>query len=388
MRAVEPEDLLALKTAGDVQLHPTGSRVAFVLNEIDSASDELRSSVWIVETAPGGGREGGASSRRAGRGRGLKPGPAKPGASRGAPGETAPPAGRRTGTGWPSSPTGRRTSHSSTSSPPKGGSAAPDRPGGGRRACRVVAGRDAPGLRRPGAPGVGPRGRRGQEALGAAPAGGLPGPLQDGRDGLQPGRHLAPLRRQRRERAAGRHRAGAGGGPDHVRRGRLPRPGLVAGWGPAGLRPRPGRPGGVQPGGHLGGRRRRIGRPAPHHRRRGPGRLPLLVTGRHPDRLLRHGRRRARTGRSRRPRLPCPRGRPLRRRRGTAAPHELRPTTTAARTSSARPRSRPARRGPRTGPACSMPSTTRGTSPSSAPAWRARSRSRSSGASAGSPPTA
>ena len=25
MRAVEPEDLLALKTAGDVQIHPTGS---------------------------------------------------------------------------------------------------------------------------------------------------------------------------------------------------------------------------------------------------------------------------------------------------------------------------------------------------------------------------
>ena len=60
MRAVEPEDLLALKTAGDVQIHPAGSRVAFVLNEIDSASDESRSSVWTVETAPGGDRGAGA----------------------------------------------------------------------------------------------------------------------------------------------------------------------------------------------------------------------------------------------------------------------------------------------------------------------------------------
>ncbi len=76
MRAVEPEDLLALKTAGDVQIHPTGSRVAFVLNEIDSASDESRSSVWIVETAPGGGSgEDGASSRLAGPRPALHTGP-------------------------------------------------------------------------------------------------------------------------------------------------------------------------------------------------------------------------------------------------------------------------------------------------------------------------
>jgi dipeptidyl aminopeptidase/acylaminoacyl peptidase len=53
MRAVEPDDLLALKTAGDVQIDPAGTRVAYVLNEIDSAQDEARSSIWVVEIGPG-----------------------------------------------------------------------------------------------------------------------------------------------------------------------------------------------------------------------------------------------------------------------------------------------------------------------------------------------
>ncbi|HVG96099.1 MAG TPA: S9 family peptidase [Chloroflexota bacterium] len=53
MRPVEPEDLLALKTVADVQLSPDGRRVAFVLNELDAAADEVRSSIWVVETASG-----------------------------------------------------------------------------------------------------------------------------------------------------------------------------------------------------------------------------------------------------------------------------------------------------------------------------------------------
>ena len=53
MRPVEPVDLLALKTVADVQLSPDGRRVAFVLNELDTAEDAVRSSIWVVETASG-----------------------------------------------------------------------------------------------------------------------------------------------------------------------------------------------------------------------------------------------------------------------------------------------------------------------------------------------
>ncbi len=53
-RPVRPEDLLALKTIADVQLSPDGSRVAYVLNEIDAEKDEYGSTIWVV---PAGGGE-------------------------------------------------------------------------------------------------------------------------------------------------------------------------------------------------------------------------------------------------------------------------------------------------------------------------------------------
>ena len=56
MRAVVPEDLLALKTVADVQLTADGQHVAFVLNELDVEADAVRSSVWVADTASGQSR--------------------------------------------------------------------------------------------------------------------------------------------------------------------------------------------------------------------------------------------------------------------------------------------------------------------------------------------
>ncbi|MGH2356310.1 MAG: hypothetical protein ACRDJN_32290, partial [Chloroflexota bacterium] len=53
-RAVQPEDLLAIKTVADAQLSPDGSRVAYVLNEIDAEADGLRTSIWIAGATPDG----------------------------------------------------------------------------------------------------------------------------------------------------------------------------------------------------------------------------------------------------------------------------------------------------------------------------------------------
>src|SRR5262249_40923903 len=51
--SIEPADLLAIKTIGDVQLSPDGTRVAFTLVEIDAEADEYRSAVWVVPALGG-----------------------------------------------------------------------------------------------------------------------------------------------------------------------------------------------------------------------------------------------------------------------------------------------------------------------------------------------
>ena len=52
-RPIQPEDLLAIKTIADVQLSPDGTRVAYVLTEIDAEKDEYRSAIWIAPAAGG-----------------------------------------------------------------------------------------------------------------------------------------------------------------------------------------------------------------------------------------------------------------------------------------------------------------------------------------------
>lgn len=49
----QPEDILALKSVSDAQISPDGSRVAYVLTEIDAEKDTYRSSIWMVLTAGG-----------------------------------------------------------------------------------------------------------------------------------------------------------------------------------------------------------------------------------------------------------------------------------------------------------------------------------------------
>jgi len=48
--AVGPEDLLRFRTIADVACSPDGAHVAYTVNEIDAASDEYRSDVWIANT--------------------------------------------------------------------------------------------------------------------------------------------------------------------------------------------------------------------------------------------------------------------------------------------------------------------------------------------------
>lgn len=52
-RPLQPEDLLAIKTIADVQLSPDGSRIAYVVSEMDVEKDEQRSSIWIVPSQSG-----------------------------------------------------------------------------------------------------------------------------------------------------------------------------------------------------------------------------------------------------------------------------------------------------------------------------------------------
>jgi dipeptidyl aminopeptidase/acylaminoacyl peptidase len=47
-RTLQSQDLLALKLAGDCHISPDGSRVAYVLQEIDKEKNEYKSSIWLV----------------------------------------------------------------------------------------------------------------------------------------------------------------------------------------------------------------------------------------------------------------------------------------------------------------------------------------------------
>ncbi len=47
-RALAAEDLLALKLAGDCQISPDGTRVAYVLQEIDKEKNEYKNSIWLA----------------------------------------------------------------------------------------------------------------------------------------------------------------------------------------------------------------------------------------------------------------------------------------------------------------------------------------------------
>lgn len=52
-RAARPEDLLRIKSIGDVQMAPDGRRIAYQLTELDAEADEVRASIWLV-AADGG----------------------------------------------------------------------------------------------------------------------------------------------------------------------------------------------------------------------------------------------------------------------------------------------------------------------------------------------
>ncbi len=47
-RRLQAEDLLAIKLAGDCQISPDGTRVAYVLQEIDKKKNEYTSSIWLA----------------------------------------------------------------------------------------------------------------------------------------------------------------------------------------------------------------------------------------------------------------------------------------------------------------------------------------------------
>ncbi|MFZ5824631.1 MAG: prolyl oligopeptidase family serine peptidase [Bacillota bacterium] len=48
LRKLQAEDLLAIKLAGDCQISPDGTRVAYVLQEIDKEKNEYTTSIWIA----------------------------------------------------------------------------------------------------------------------------------------------------------------------------------------------------------------------------------------------------------------------------------------------------------------------------------------------------
>lgn len=47
-RKLQAEDLLAIKLAGDCQISPDGTRVAYVLQEIDKTKNEYTSAIWVA----------------------------------------------------------------------------------------------------------------------------------------------------------------------------------------------------------------------------------------------------------------------------------------------------------------------------------------------------
>jgi dipeptidyl aminopeptidase/acylaminoacyl peptidase len=54
-RPAQPEDLYRFATVPDAQIAPDGSRVAYVLNQIDPATDGYRSAVWVASAEGGDG---------------------------------------------------------------------------------------------------------------------------------------------------------------------------------------------------------------------------------------------------------------------------------------------------------------------------------------------
>ncbi|WP_337177812.1 S9 family peptidase [Paludisphaera sp.] len=52
-RPMTTDDLLAVKSVGDPQLSPDGSRVAYVVSEVDKDAGKSNSSLWLVPTAGG-----------------------------------------------------------------------------------------------------------------------------------------------------------------------------------------------------------------------------------------------------------------------------------------------------------------------------------------------
>lgn len=52
-RPVQVADLLAIQSVSDVQLSPDGTRIAYVLTQIDAEKDEYRSSTWLVPSNGG-----------------------------------------------------------------------------------------------------------------------------------------------------------------------------------------------------------------------------------------------------------------------------------------------------------------------------------------------
>ena len=50
---MQPEDIFALRSADDAQPSPDGQRIAFVVTELDRASDQALSSIWLVPLVGG-----------------------------------------------------------------------------------------------------------------------------------------------------------------------------------------------------------------------------------------------------------------------------------------------------------------------------------------------
>src|SRR5436190_22103869 len=48
-RAIEPKDLYRLRLISDAQIAPDGSRVAFVLKQMDEEKNDYRSNIYVAE---------------------------------------------------------------------------------------------------------------------------------------------------------------------------------------------------------------------------------------------------------------------------------------------------------------------------------------------------
>src|SRR5436309_1793061 len=53
LRRITEDDLLRFEWVADPQISPDGARVAFVRVKVDSAADEYRTSIWVVDAAGG-----------------------------------------------------------------------------------------------------------------------------------------------------------------------------------------------------------------------------------------------------------------------------------------------------------------------------------------------